>query len=119
LQDINGGTARPGSGSLEEIEDLEEFVMRPAQQKVTMRCRITRDKKGVDRGMFPTYFLHLERDDGRKVGFGFGAIQGPQLWRRYAIFFLAAIHEKAHLSLYLFHSHSKKYCTFVGLLSPL
>jgi hypothetical protein len=41
--------------------------MRPAQQKVTMRCRITRDKKGVDRGMFPTYYLHLERDDGRKV----------------------------------------------------
>jgi len=68
LQDQNRpGSGRPESGSLEEIEDLEEFVMRPAQQKVTMRCRITRDKKGVDRGMFPTYFLHLERDDGRKV----------------------------------------------------
>jgi len=32
-----------------------------------MKCRITRDKKGVDRQMFPTYFLHLEKDDGKKV----------------------------------------------------
>jgi len=42
-------------------------VLRPATQKVTMKCRITRDKKGVDRGMYPTYYLHLEREDGRKV----------------------------------------------------
>ncbi|KAK2163920.1 hypothetical protein LSH36_72g06041 [Paralvinella palmiformis] len=48
-------------------EDLEDFVFRPAPQGVTIKCRITRDKKGVDRGMFPTYFLHMERDDGKKV----------------------------------------------------
>lgn len=42
---------------------------RPAPQGTTMKCRITRDKKGVDRQMFPTYFLHLEKDDGKKVNF--------------------------------------------------
>ena len=68
-QDVNGGgaAASDGGSPADEIEDLEEFVLRPATQKVTMKCRITRDKKGVDRGMYPTYFLHLEREDGRKV----------------------------------------------------
>ena len=32
-----------------------------------MKCRITRDKKGIDRGVYPTYYLHLEREDGKKV----------------------------------------------------
>lgn len=31
------------------------------------KCRITRDRKGMDRGLYPTYFLHLERDYGKKV----------------------------------------------------
>ena len=67
-QDVNGGGADGAeAGSPDEIEDLEDFVLRPATQKVTVKCRITRDKKGVDRGMFPTYYLHLEREDGRKV----------------------------------------------------
>ncbi|KAI1903912.1 hypothetical protein AGOR_G00000290 [Albula goreensis] len=50
-----------------DVEDLEEFSMRPAPQGVTVKCRITRDKKGMDRGMYPTYYLHLEREDGKKV----------------------------------------------------
>ncbi|KAM8818644.1 tubby protein homolog isoform 3-T5 [Rhynchonycteris naso] len=50
-----------------EVEDLEEFALRPALQGITIKCRITRDKKGMDRGMYPTYFLHLDRDDGKKV----------------------------------------------------
>ena len=40
---------------------------RPAPQGQTIKCRIMRDKKGVDRQMFPTYFLHLEKEDGEKV----------------------------------------------------
>lgn len=48
-------------------ENLDEFVMKPAPQGVTIKCRITRDKKGVDRGIYPTYFLHMERDDGKKT----------------------------------------------------
>ncbi|XP_057186559.1 tubby protein homolog isoform X4 [Triplophysa rosa] len=50
-----------------DVDDLEEFILRPAPQGVTVKCRITRDKKGMDRGMYPTYYLHLEREDGKKV----------------------------------------------------
>ncbi|XP_064144542.1 tubby protein homolog isoform X3 [Loxodonta africana] len=50
-----------------EVQDLEEFALRPAPQGITIKCRITRDKKGMDRGMYPTYFLHMDREDGKKV----------------------------------------------------
>nr|XP_032805310.1 tubby protein-like isoform X1 [Petromyzon marinus] len=50
-----------------EVGDLDAFALMPAPQGITVMCRITRDKKGMDRGMYPTYFLHMERDDGRKV----------------------------------------------------
>ncbi|KAM9423604.1 tubby protein homolog isoform 6-T6 [Salvelinus alpinus] len=50
-----------------DVDDLEEFTQRPAPQGITVKCRITRDKKGMDRGMYPTYYLHLEREDGKKV----------------------------------------------------
>nr|XP_056711878.1 tubby-related protein 3 [Euleptes europaea] len=52
---------------LGEIENLEEFVLRPAPRGITAKCRITRDKKGMDRGLFPTYYMHLERDENRKI----------------------------------------------------
>uniref|UniRef100_A0A8B9H441 Tubby-like protein n=1 Tax=Astyanax mexicanus TaxID=7994 RepID=A0A8B9H441_ASTMX len=50
-----------------EVENLEEFVVRPAPRGATIKCRITRDKKGMDRGLYPTYFMHLEREDGKKL----------------------------------------------------
>ncbi|XP_049791449.1 protein king tubby [Schistocerca nitens] len=46
---------------------LETFVLEPGTQGVHYKCRITRDRKGMDRGLYPTYFLHLERDYGKKV----------------------------------------------------
>ncbi|XP_071452538.1 protein king tubby isoform X2 [Hetaerina americana] len=49
------------------LNNLELFAVEPAPQGVLVKCRITRDKKGMDRGLFPTYFLHQERDDGKKV----------------------------------------------------
>ncbi|XP_067855754.1 tubby-related protein 3-like isoform X2 [Heptranchias perlo] len=60
----------PPSGSglnLIEVDSLEEFALRPAPRGITIKCRITRDKKGMDRGLYPTYFMHLERDDGKKL----------------------------------------------------
>nr|XP_020650721.1 tubby-related protein 1 [Pogona vitticeps] len=45
-----------------EVDNLEEFVMQPAPQGVTIKCRVTRDKKGMDRGLYPTYYLHLDND---------------------------------------------------------
>uniref|UniRef100_A0A3Q4BP95 Tubby-like protein n=1 Tax=Mola mola TaxID=94237 RepID=A0A3Q4BP95_MOLML len=50
-----------------DVDDLEEFSLRPAPQGVRVKCRITRDKKGMDRGMYPTYYLHLEKEDGKKM----------------------------------------------------
>ncbi|NXJ09387.1 TULP3 protein, partial [Odontophorus gujanensis] len=52
---------------LGEVENLEEFVLRPAPRGITVKCRITRDKKGMDRGLFPTYYMHLEKDNNRKM----------------------------------------------------
>ncbi|CAN7997231.1 unnamed protein product, partial [Ixodes hexagonus] len=46
---------------------MEELATTPCPRGTTVRCRITRDKKGVDRGLYPTYFLHLEKEDNRKV----------------------------------------------------
>ncbi|CDQ75487.1 unnamed protein product [Oncorhynchus mykiss] len=61
----------PGSPTAEsaliEVDNLEEFVVRPALRGVTVKCRISRDKKGMDRGLYPTYFMHMEREDGRKL----------------------------------------------------
>lgn len=34
-------------------------------QGLTVRCQISRDKHGLDRGVYPTYYLHLEEDDGK------------------------------------------------------
>ncbi|XP_034493653.1 tubby-related protein 2 isoform X2 [Ailuropoda melanoleuca] len=47
-------------------EDMEAYVMRPAVSGHTVQCRISRDKCGVDKGMFPFYYLYLEAADGRK-----------------------------------------------------
>lgn len=51
-----------------EVGEPREFVLRPAPQGRTVRCRLTRDKKGMDRGLYPSYFLHLDTE--KKVGRG-------------------------------------------------
>lgn len=45
-----------------EFDDLDEFVLQPAQQGVTVKCKVTRDKRGMDRGLYPTYYLHLDNE---------------------------------------------------------
>ncbi|XP_029780382.1 tubby-related protein 2 isoform X3 [Suricata suricatta] len=47
-------------------EDMEAYVLRPALYGRTMRCLITRDRRGIDKGMFPFFYLYLELADGRK-----------------------------------------------------
>lgn len=59
-------TTSPPTSSL-NLDELEKFVFKPAPQGTSVKCRITRDKKGMDRGMYPTYFLHMEKEDGKKV----------------------------------------------------
>eukprot|EP00071_Canis_lupus_P046224 XP_022279781.1 tubby-related protein 2 isoform X5 [Canis lupus familiaris] len=47
-------------------QDTEAYVLRPALPGLTVQCRISRDKRGVDKGMFPFYYLYLEAADGLK-----------------------------------------------------
>ncbi|NXP49650.1 TULP3 protein, partial [Heliornis fulica] len=66
----SGASCSPSSqadAQLGDVENLEDFALRPAPRGITVKCRITRDKKGMDRGLFPTYYMHLERDDNRKT----------------------------------------------------
>ncbi|XP_014260295.1 protein king tubby [Cimex lectularius] len=49
------------------VGNLEKFVLESAPQQIQYKCRITRDRKGMDRGLYPTYFLHLEREFGKKI----------------------------------------------------
>ena len=53
-------------------EDMEAYVLRPAVRGCTVQCCISRDKRGVDKGMFPFYYLYLEAvgGHGRKVRSG-------------------------------------------------
>ncbi|XP_073477782.1 tubby-related protein 3 isoform X2 [Aquarana catesbeiana] len=87
-EEADSGSTRPGSSSskksltesasaetiptvpqvdIGDVGDLREFAVRPAARGTAVRCRISRDKKGMDRGLFPTYYMHLERDENRKV----------------------------------------------------
>ncbi|XP_008407183.1 tubby-related protein 1 [Poecilia reticulata] len=45
-----------------EFDDLETFVMEPAPQGVTVKCRVTRDQRGVDKSLYPLYYLHLDNE---------------------------------------------------------
>ncbi|XP_045026624.1 LOW QUALITY PROTEIN: protein king tubby-like [Daphnia magna] len=63
-----GSAIITGSSQLNDIqENLDQFVFQAAPKESQMKCRITRDRKGMDRGLYPTYFLHLEREDGKKI----------------------------------------------------
>ena len=46
---------------------LTMLMNRPAPEGVVIQCRITRDKKGVDKGMYPMYYLKLERPEADGV----------------------------------------------------
>lgn len=71
---INSALTKPKSStqSAQDTEgdvsgQVEQWVLQPAAQGYLYKCRITRDRKGMDRGLFPLYYLHLERDYGKKV----------------------------------------------------
>lgn len=50
-------------------EDLDKFVFTTIPAEVgNIECRITRDKRGVGKGLHPMYYMHAERPgDGKKV----------------------------------------------------
>lgn len=44
------------------ITNLNDFVLKPAPDGVSVKCRVQREKRGMERTMFPTYYLYLEMD---------------------------------------------------------
>ncbi|XP_035141810.1 tubby-related protein 2 [Callithrix jacchus] len=48
-------------------EDKKAYVLRPALRGIRMQCYIKRDNRGVDKYLFPLYYLYLENPDGLKV----------------------------------------------------
>ncbi|KAL3318807.1 hypothetical protein Ciccas_002527 [Cichlidogyrus casuarinus] len=52
--------------SIDPTENLQSFVTSPAPQGVVIRCCITRHKDSIEKGFYPSYFLHLEREDNKK-----------------------------------------------------
>ncbi|XP_058828433.1 protein king tubby 1 isoform X2 [Topomyia yanbarensis] len=71
LKSIEHSSPQASSGPNDTEGDvngpMEQWVTQPAPQGVLYKCRITRDRKGMDRGLFPIYYLHLERDYGKKL----------------------------------------------------
>lgn len=45
-----------------EFDNLEKFVLEPAPQGVTVKCRVTRDQRGMDKTLYPLYYLHLDNE---------------------------------------------------------
>ncbi|XP_029006937.1 tubby-related protein 1-like isoform X2 [Betta splendens] len=45
-----------------EFDNLEKFVLQPAPQGVTIKCRVTRDQRGVDKSLYPLYYFHLDNE---------------------------------------------------------
>lgn len=61
-----------------EFDDLEKFVLQPAPQGVTVKCRVTRDQRGMDKSLYPLYYLHL--DNEKKVRGCSLLLQLDSLW---------------------------------------
>lgn len=53
-------------------EDMEAYVLLPASREHMVQCRIVRNKHGMDKSMFPSYYLYLEAEDGVAVRFSPG-----------------------------------------------
>ncbi|XP_045387801.1 tubby-related protein 2 [Lemur catta] len=60
------GCLAPGTPGRHLGRSMEAYVLRPLPPGLTLQCCISRDKHGVDKGMFPSYYLFLEAPDGRK-----------------------------------------------------
>ncbi|XP_041829487.1 tubby protein homolog [Melanotaenia boesemani] len=63
----SGSEQNERSASPMSLEDLEKFALRPAPRDVTIQCRVTRDRRGMEKGIYPTYYLHMEKEDGKRV----------------------------------------------------
>ena len=55
-----------GIGDLENmLDNLDQFVLEPSPQGCLVKCRITRDRKGMDRGNY-LFFLNYTSSNGQQ-----------------------------------------------------
>ncbi|XP_023562455.1 tubby-related protein 2 [Octodon degus] len=47
-------------------EDLKSYILRPVLEGCKMQCCICRDQRGLEKGLFPVYYLYLEAPNGWK-----------------------------------------------------
>ncbi|ELW47155.1 Tubby-related protein 2 [Tupaia chinensis] len=76
VSEVQGGEGiidSPNQGSATLIasgpllgENMGQYVLQPASRGQMVQCRISRDKCGIDKGLFPFYYLYLETEDGKK-----------------------------------------------------
>ncbi|KAL2078088.1 hypothetical protein ACEWY4_025773 [Coilia grayii] len=66
-RETSSDSEHSGRASPLSVEDLEQFALRPAPRDMTIQCRITRDRRGMEKGIYPTYYLHMEKEDGKRV----------------------------------------------------
>ncbi|XP_058511880.1 transcriptional enhancer factor TEF-3 isoform X3 [Ochotona princeps] len=64
---VSGTAAQQAEQQLGDVENLEEFAYSPAPRGITVKCRVTRYKRGVDQGLFPTYYMFLEKGENQKT----------------------------------------------------
>ncbi|XP_075408321.1 tubby-related protein 3 [Tenrec ecaudatus] len=62
----SGTAAQHTDNQLGEVENLEEFAYSPAPRGITIKCRIIRNKNRMERRLFPTYYMFLEKDKNQK-----------------------------------------------------
>ena len=57
--------------SLLNNSELLQFVVNPVPRNKVYQCTIIRDKKGLDRSLYPTYYMHLQtinsKDDNQSI----------------------------------------------------
>uniref|UniRef100_A0A7E4VL01 Tubby-like protein n=1 Tax=Panagrellus redivivus TaxID=6233 RepID=A0A7E4VL01_PANRE len=49
------------------VENIKNFVNEPVGKNHMLRCIVTRDKKGVEKGWYPAYYLHWEHRNNAKI----------------------------------------------------
>lgn len=48
-------------------ENLREYMLRPTLKGHVVQCCIHRNQQGLEKGLFPVYYLYLEAAEGWKV----------------------------------------------------
>lgn len=60
------------------MAELFEFASQEVSNSQIFQCTIIRDKRGIDRSLYPTYFMYLQMMIGGEDGDGESVVQGQK-----------------------------------------